>query len=311
VKIIKPEIITNTILDQTDGSNIPEPDTATTPPEAIYVAETTYAAGEQVIVIATHKVYESLVGSNQGNYPPTDVLLISPKWLEIGATNRWRALDGKIGSKTSQATSITYHLHIPVIDSIALLGLVGTSLSIIVKDITDVEVYNKTVDLTNNDAVIDWYTYFFEEIIFSEDTVHTDLPAAYGSTLDIVITNTGSVALVGEIVIGNVATIGITRADPKPSISIKDYSTKDTDVFGNITIVERTYSKRLSCDLIIYNSELDNIYNLFALYRSTPIVWIGSELYGSMIVYGFYKELDVVIPYPLMSECSLELEGLS
>jgi hypothetical protein len=386
VKIIEPETISDTVLAQADGSNVPEPDTATTPAEAVYVAGTIYHTGDQVIVLTTHKVYEALsqtselmtldvapatawavgdlitgqtsaktcvvvtvlttktfyvkdrtgaftldeivgvtgVGgklADQGaahptfsvvdNYPPTDVLLAVPKWMEVGATNRWKAFDAKIGSKTSQTTSVSYHLHVPVIDSLALLGLVGTSASIIVTDSTAVVVYNKTVDLLNNDAVIDWYTYFFEEIIYREDSVHTDLPAAYGSTLDIVVTNTGGTASIGEIVIGNVATIGTTRAEPKPSVSIKDYSTKDTDVFGNITIVERTYSKKLTCDLIITNTELDTVYNLFTTYRSTPVVWIASELYGSMILYGFYKEFDVVIPGPLMSECSLELEGLT
>jgi hypothetical protein len=312
VKIIEPETISDTVLAQADGSNVPEPDTATTPAEAVYVAGTTYHTGDQVIVLATHKVYESIsIAGHSGNYPPTDVLAAVPKWMEVGATNRWKAFDAKIGSKTSQTTSVSYHLHVPVIDSLALLGLVGTSASIIVTDSTAVVVYNKTVDLLNNDAVIDWYTYFFEEIIYREDSVHTDLPAAYGSTLDIVVTNTGGTASIGEIVIGNVATIGTTRAEPKPSVSIKDYSTKDTDVFGNITIVERTYSKKLTCDLIITNTELDTVYNLFTTYRSTPVVWIASELYGSMILYGFYKEFDVVIPGPLMSECSLELEGLT
>jgi hypothetical protein len=386
VRIIKPETITDAILAQADGSDVPEPDTTTTPAEEVYVAGTIYHTGDQVIVLATHKVYEALSQTSElmtldvapatawavgdlitgqtstktcvvvtvlttktfyvkdrtgaftldeivgvtgvggkladqgvahptfsvvGNYPPTDVLLAVPKWMEIGATNRWKAFDGKIGSKTSKTTSISYHLHVPAMDSIALLGLVGTSVSVIVTDSGLVEVYNETIDLINTNAVVDWYTYFFEEITFREDLALFDLPTAYGSTLDIVVTNTGGTSSVGEIVIGTFATIGTTRAEPKPTVSIKDYSTKETDVFGNVIIVERTYSKRMDCDLIINNTDMDEIYNLFALYRSTPIVWVASDLYGSMIVYGFYKELDIVMPHVLVSECSLSLEGLS
>ena len=46
-----------------------------------------------------HKVYESLSAGNTGNYPPLDVLETVPKWLEVSATNRWRAFDNKVGTR--------------------------------------------------------------------------------------------------------------------------------------------------------------------------------------------------------------------
>jgi hypothetical protein len=39
-------------------------------------------------------------------------------------------------------------------------------------------------------------------------------------------------------------------------------------------------------------------------------VWVGSEEYASMIVYGFYKDFSIEISYPTVSICSLEIEGL-
>ena len=306
MKIIDPVPITNTIMNQSTGSDIPEPDTSTTPAEEVYDAGTTYHTGDQVIVIATHKVYESVsVADHSGNYPPTDILEAVPKWMEVGATNRWKAFDAKIGSKAIQTTSMTYQFTIPLIDSIALLGLAATSVHITISG----GVYDETFNLIDNSGVYDWYTYFFEEIIIKQDLVVFDLPEAYGGTLEITITNIGSDAEAGEIIIGNATTLGITRTSPE--ISIVDYSNKSTDTFGNITIVERAFSKKLSCDILIDNTELDDIYNLFAKYRSTPIVWVGSELYESMIVYGFYKEMDIVIPYTTYSECSLSIEGLT
>jgi len=261
VKIIDPVTITDTILDQTTGSDIPEPDTSTTPAEEVYDAGTTYHTGDQVIVLATHKVYESVsVADHSGNYPPTDILAAVPKWMEVSATNRWKAFDEKIGSKAIQTTSVTYQFTIPLIDSIALLGLVATSVHVTITGIS----YDETFDLIDNTGVYDWYTYFFEEIIRKEDLVIFDLPEAYGEVLEITITNTGSDAEVGEIVIGNATTLGTTRTSP--SIGIVDYSIKSTDTFGNITVVERAFSKKLECDIIIDNTELDDIYNLFANY---------------------------------------------
>ena len=336
MRIIDPIVMSNTILNQSTGSDIPEPDTSTTPAEAVYVAGTTYHTGDQVIVIATHKVYESIsVADHSGNYPPTDVLAAVPKWLEVGATNRWKAFDAKIGSKAIQATSVMYQFTIPLIDSIALLGLVATSVHItitgtgamshilsesgdflttesgdnLITESTSRYAYDETFSLIDNTGVYDWYTYFFEEIIRKQDLVVFDLPEAYGGILEITITNTGSNAEVGEIIIGNATTLGITRISP--SIGIIDYSNKSTDDFGNIVIVERAFSKRFSCDIKIDNDDLDDIYNLFVQYRSTPIVWVGSELYESMIVYGFYKDMQIVIPYTTYSDCSLTVEGLT
>jgi hypothetical protein len=40
-------------------------------------------------------------------------------------------------------------------------------------------------------------------------------------------------------------------------------------------------------------------------------LWIGTEEYESTIVYGFYKNFDILIAYPEHSECSLEIEGLT
>ena len=56
---------------------------------------------------------------------------------------------------------------------------------------------------------------------------------------------------------------------------------------------------------------VDEIVNLLAEYRATPIVYIGSDAYASTIVYGFYKDFTVVIAYYLKSICNLEIEGLT
>ena len=93
---------------------------------------------------------------------------------------------------------------------------------------------------------------------------------------------------------------------------IVDYSAKSTDTFGNNTVTQRAYSKRMTAKLQIDNLIVDAVVNTLAAYRSTPIVWIGADnLYTSLIVYGFYKDFDVDIAYPTVSYCSLTIEGLT
>jgi hypothetical protein len=38
---------------------------------------------------------------------------------------------------------------------------------------------------------------------------------------------------------------------------------------------------------------------------------VAAEDFSSLIVYGFYKSFDIVIPGPTVSNCSLEIEGLT
>jgi len=307
VKIIKPVTITDAILAAgSGGSNVTETDALI--PE--FVLATAYVTGNQVSETASgvHRIYEASQNT-QNNALPVLPAISTANWFEVGATNRWKAFDKIIGSKTTQATSISYHLVLPVIDSIALLGLEATEVSLIVKSSVGTTLHTEVINLINNSAVFDWYSYFFEEIVMGEDVVRFDLPVVLGGTLDIVITNTGGTARVGEIVIGNFQTLG--KMQFPPQIGITDYSTKDTDTYGNVTIVERAFSLKLICDIEVENVDIDDIANFFVLYRVTPLVWIETELPGSFMVYGFYKAFEPVIEGVDFSIFALEVEGLT
>jgi hypothetical protein len=175
-------------------------------------------------------------------------------------------------------------------------------------------VYNKTVETLSTIPVIDWYTYFFEPIIRAIDIMKTDIaeigaPPISTASVTIIVTYAAGTAKCGEIVMGLKFEIGAMRYNP--SVGIIDYSIKATDDDGNMTITERAYSKRMSCDLMIKNTIIDEVLRQLTLYRAKPLVYVGSEDYSALIIYGFYKSFEIIIPYPNFSECSLELEGLT
>lgn len=258
-----------------------------------------------------HKIYESLSAGNLANYPPTDVLVTVPKWSEIGATNRWTVFDGKVGSQTSSATSMNY-VFTPAtrFDSIAILNMYATSLNITVTDPVDGEVFNETVDLISDTVVYDWYTYFVEPIgTLTTDFVISEIPIYAASVISVTLYYTAGTAACGSLILGRKFDIGTMRYSP--TIGITDYSTKSVDAFGNYVITERAYSKKMTCSVGVQNILLDEVMRNLSLMRATLAVWVGSEDYGSLIVYGFYKDFSIVIPYPNFSECSLEIEGLT
>ena len=262
-----------------------------------------------------HKIYESLVAGNTSNYPPTDVLAAVPKWLEISATNRWKAFDVKVGSQTSQATSITYKIRLgEVFDAIAFLNIDAVTVQIVLTDPVAGEVYNKTIDLlttviTGTSGVMDWYTYFFSSYFRIPDAVKLDITPFLNAILDITITYTGGTAKVGGIVLGLQSNLGETQYGP--SIGIHDYSIKEVDAFGVWKVTQRGFSKKMSCDVLIPSDSIADAERLLASYRTTLLVWIGSEIYSSLIIYGYYRDHSIIISYPTFGILSIEVEGMT
>ena len=302
MQIIKPVTVTNSIL---TSSNVTEDDYAE------WAVGTTYSVGDKVIVIGTtHRVYESLVGSNLGNDPTTDN---GTNWLTLGATNRWKAFDRKIGDPVTNTTSIQYNLSDSAsnITSVALFGLKGISANVTVTDATEGEVYNQTISLTDNRNIVDWYTYFFEEQVQKEQAQWLDIPPYVGSAVQVTVTdNVGDTAELGQLVLGFLSSLGVTSYGT--AISIEDFSRKETDAFGNFIVVQRAFSQLADFDVKFETANARKIQRTLAELRATPVVYIGSEdtAYGTTI-YGFYRRFDLTLDGPSLSFGAIEVEGLT
>ena len=300
MKLIRPVTVTNSILTY---SNVPETD------YTAWSGATAYTQGVRCILVSTHKIYECLV-ANTNFSPDVNLTGATPKWLEIGSTNKWKMFDAGWGSQTSIATPLTFVLApVAIVNSLALLNVSATSISVNVT-VAGSSVYSNTINMVGGEQVIDWYSYFFELITYKSDLVLTDIPPYSNSAITVSIINASSTAKCGNCVVGTYYDLGDTQYGA--TAGILDYSVKTTDSFGNTTVVQRTYAKRMTSNLMINNNIVDDVVNLLSAYRSTPLVWVGAESnYTSLIVYGFYKDFDVNIAYPDYSSCSLTIEGLT
>ena len=300
MQIIRPVTVTNAVL---DSSTVPETDYAE------WASGTTYATGNKVILVSTHSVYESLISSNTGNNPATDD---GTKWLKLGATNRWKAFDQKIADQVVQANSINYVFTPNAnVTSIAFFNVSGISVNVTMTDPVDGEVYNKTISLIDTEVVVDWFTYFFEEQAFTDTAQLLDLPPYFGAEISVTITAaTGTDAKVGQIVFGALTSLGTTTYGT--SISIEDFSRKETDAFGNFIVVQRAFSQLADFDVQFETSDAKRIQRTLADLRATPVVYIGSAdpAYGTTL-YGFYRRFDLTLETPSLSFGSIEVEGLT
>ena len=297
MKVLAPISITPAML---TSSTVAESD------HAEWVAGTAYTAGQKVIRLATHRIYEALT-STTGDTPET-----SPtKWLDLGATNRWKAFDQKIGTATTQADSMEWVIEPgQIITSVGFLELVAESVRVRVSDAIDGLVYDRTQSLRAPISVADYYTYCFEPISRRPFALFDDLPIYRSPT--ITITASG---LAGETVACGVCLLGhwhefAGAVRYGASAGIVDYSKKTVDDFGNIQITERAFSKRASWQMLVANNEIDKLQRTLAALRATPALYIGSDRFDATLVYGFYRDFEINIEYYTHSECSIELEGL-
>ena len=298
--IIRPVVVTDAVL---DSSNVPENDYAE------WDVATAYTVGNRVILLSTHRIYEA-VGSSTGVNPATDD---GTNWLNIGATNRWKAFDQKISDPVTQLDSISYTLtdDTSTPTGVALFGLKGVTATVTVTDSVEGVVYNQTNSLLDSDEIFDWFSYFFEEITYVSTTLFTGIPPYRGSTVSVTVTeDTGETAQLGQLVFGSLTELGVTTYGT--AISIQDFSRKETDAFGNFIVVERAFSNLVDFDVRLPTQTAGRVRRILAEYRATPIVYIGNEdsSFGT-VVYGFYRNFDITLDTPSLSFAAIEVEGLS
>jgi hypothetical protein len=250
-------------------------------------------------------------------------------WLDLGPANSRAMFDERVSTQTL----IDEELVVSVIpgaffDRIALLNITGTSTVNITIVYDGATLYDEDFDTSGNAE--DWDEYFFGEDednltalgvvpgIFAEGSPGRSAlilnPAIFYASCTVTITLSGSAGTdvgLGLLVIGRSRYLGDTLS--APSLSIEDYSTKETDAFGNTYFVERPYADIVSAELILDTVQVDNVRRELAKYRATPILYdlnnTGSA-YESLIVFGFYEQFDINLSIDAKSFCNLRVQSL-
>lgn len=275
--------------------------------ESEWASGTSYDVGDIVSVLGnTQRRYESLIDYNQGNDPVDDD---GTNWLDLGATNRWRMFDGGSSTRTTNADTIEVTIQgSGIVNGIAAFNVEAQTAQVIVTDATDGEVYNETVSLTDNSNVSDWYFYFFDPVVYTRDFVLLDLPVYQSSEIEVIFDNTGADAECGLLILGNQRPLGTTLYGS--SVSIRDYSRKETDDFGNFTVLQRRFSKLVDYDVVIDPSRVTSVQQTLARLRATPAVYIGNQELSETIVYGYYRDFNINLANFAQAEATIEVEGL-
>jgi hypothetical protein len=299
-KFIKPVVMQDSNL---VSSTISEPASG----ETAWVAMTAYTSGQEVIRTSTHMIYKANLNHSSGTLPENDIV----NWTPLRATNRWRMFDNRVGTFSSQSSGpLTVVFKPGSTSGLALLELQGTTLRVKVKTETGgTIVYDNTINL--DDTYVNYfYDWFFNEYVSRTDVVLNNLPGQYPNC-EIEVTLTGSGELrIGVLKSGIAENIGLTQYGA--TVGIRDFSIKETNAFGETTVVQRGFTKKNNYQVWVEKSAFNRVYRKLSEVRATPCIYIGVDQIGfePTIVYGFFKDFSIDIAYPSYHICTLEVEGL-
>lgn len=301
-QVISPGTMTDAML---VSSTVPETD------YAAWSAVTSYTVGTKVIRATTHKVYENLIAGVDATLPENATGGATPRWLDLGATNRWAMFDSKVGTATTSASTLTVVLDPGSTSGLGLLELVGEHLTITgTAGAGGPTVYSQSLSLDGTllDGFFDW---FYADREQRSDVVLTDLPTQFFDLrLTLSVTTYGGQAAIGVCKLGKVHSIGGTEYGAKATID--SYSRKERDAFGVYSITPRTFSKRTNQRVVTDANGFNRIFRLLSGLESTACIWLASssQKYQPLVVYGFYKSFDIDVTYHNIHYCNLEIEGL-
>ena len=299
MKVIKSQAVTDTTLTATD---VPENDYAE------WLIGSTYADGDRVIVTTPniHTIYESAQSANTGNNPVGDD---GTWWTVVSSTNRWKMFNDVIQEQTVQTDGIDVTLEqSQIITALSAVNVDCESIDVIVTDPVDGEIFNQNYPMISYSGITDWYDYFFLPIERKSDLAVIGLPPYITASINVVFNGTGDVK-VGALVLGTALTIGDSQYGA--SFGIIDYSTKSVDAQGRTTITEGTYSDEADIDVVIETARFAQVKKILTDLRNQPTVWVASEEADGALIYGYYREFEVLYSGPVVAMCTLSIEGLT
>jgi hypothetical protein len=242
--------------------------------------------------------------TNTTNAPP------HADWAEVEYIDPYKCFDGKVGTLTiSSGTNSSIIIETSttsLVNGAAFLAIDAETLTFEIEDSVEGVVYTETRNLLED--VENWWQYFFAPYDQLTDLVLADLPTYPGADMTLTLSRSSGVVKIGEVVYGQLKTIGDTQFGA--SAGIIDYSKKTTDDNGNYQVTAGRFSKRANFDVQIETSSFSVVNKYLSSIRSTPCVFIGDPGQDALIVYGFFRNFSTVLANPALSQCTIDVEGL-
>lgn len=273
-------------------------------PADAYVMVTGTAGGAAT---ATYKVYKSVQGANTGNDPTTDD---GTWWTDEGTLNQLRMFNDIIQEQSTQVSPVTVRITPgSLFTAVGLVNVDAAEVQIKVIDPTEGDVFDETISLVSDSGIADWYAYFYESIVRKDNYVNLDLPNYSSADLEITLTGTGNISL-GALVVGQAITLGDTQYGL--GLGLIDYSTKTVDSeTGFVTITQGSYQDTMDAEIVMNTTYVSQAKKVLTDLRASPALYVADADKDGTILFGYFREFDLLFTGPVKSTALLQIESLT
>jgi len=266
-----------------------------------------YNLGEQAV--DANQVYKVVADPSTTDQPTVGAVADPPTWVLMGWSNQYRMFRDGRDSFSSRDESIDVTLNFAeIITAVGALGLQGISATLTVVDSVEGTVYDETISLVDIGAG-DWWEYFFSPYEFNDTVIFDNMPPYPGADINLSIDSAtaGDETRAGRVIAGFEQPLGVTNYGT--SVSILDYSTKERDGFGNLTLVPRRTVRLVDYDVKVDTEKVDSVVRALERISSTPTLFIGDETFSGSITFGIYRDFTQGIDTPSISDLTIQVEG--
>lgn len=252
-------------------------------------------------------------GTNTIVSPALDSESLTKKWVKIRPTNYYAMLDSETRTQTQNADTIAFSIASSNYDAISLLELNAVSVQVSLTDNSTQDViYERTIDLTDNSAVIDFASYCFEPIVMLPSIYFDDLEMRSNATINVSINAIGGTAKCGRLVAGRTYYVGETGVGV--NLGIESYSKKETDVFGNTSLVHSSSVNLDSYEVHIQTKAIPNIRRKMKELDAVALLFVMDEQEESelenLLNFGYWQQFNILLSDSRISTASITIKGL-
>lgn len=294
--VIRPVEVTESNL---DSSTVPLDDAP------LWDDTTTYATDDEVISGMT--VWKSTVDDNLDS-EPSDT---NTDWSRQGYANRWRMFREGSDSLTSADGGFTVEVSPnQAVNGIALLNCEGLEVTVTMTDPIEGVVYERTESVTDIGAA-NWWEFYFSPYSTNSNFVFLGLPPYAAATIEVqVVTAVPSdPSSMGRFSVGVSQDLGITNHDT--SVRRRTFSVRERDAFGNLRVVSRRQVPLIDYRVSVDSTAVDDVIKRLDNLQDQAAVFVGdaTDQYGSTNVFGYYRDYEMTISTPTLSELTIEVVG--
>ncbi len=251
-------------------------------------------------------------GTNTTQRPQVDAIKQGFKWVNIRPTNYYAMLDSKTATQTTKSEELNFKLHNRGYDTLSLMNVEANEIKIELLAPDDQVLFQKEESLRDEKEIIDFYTYCYSPILRKETFYTGDIPIIMGTTLSVSLSSKSGDVKCGRLVFGDSFFVGCTNAEF--SLGIESYSKKETDVFGNTSLVHRGARLNDSYSVSISSSSLPMLRRKFVSWDAKELLFIGDESPNSklenLLNFGYYEDVSFEYEGGDISTLNISIKGL-